>query len=86
MGVLFGLYAVGVLSMGVEVMNITDLIAQLQRIRENHGDLEVRSASKASRLVSAPVFNHLRAGNAPGYWDSRFHRPESKGQKVCVVG
>lgn len=67
-------------------MNITQLIAQLQRIRDTHGDLEVRSAAKASRIVPSPVFQHLRAGNAAGYWDSRIHRPESKGQKVCVVG
>ena len=67
-------------------MNITKLIAQLQRIRDTHGDLEVRSSAKASRIVPSPVFQHLRAGNAAGYWDSRIHRHESKGQKVCVVG
>lgn len=69
-----------------KIMNITQLIAQLQSIREVHGDLEVRSAAKASRVVPSPFFQHLRAGKAAGYWDSRIHRPESKGKKVCVVG
>ena len=67
-------------------MNITTLIRQLQALRETHGDLEVHSLSRAARLVTSPAFQHLRAGNAKGYWDSRLHKPESKGKKVCVLG
>lgn len=66
-------------------MKVSELIEALIVLKRRHGDIEVRKSDRPAIRVTAPKVRYLTTSDLPRYWDSRFNRPESKGERVCVL-
>ena len=70
-------------------MKISDMIAALEEIREEHGDLEVDTYGRYGRLpVMAPMIKYRlilkNRRTRPEFW-CEWNGEDRKGEKVCYL-